>query len=285
MKLAYTLATQATWIGALVAVGVVAATKPGAAHNPIFTPGPHVVYGGGLEVTVGYSRNRASGAGERETEQEGELELEYGLTADWTAEMELPFVDKDLNDSGSSGLGDIVLRSRYRFLRLDTPGVQRSAAILGQVKLPTGDDNSTPRLGSGSTDFVGGLLYGHESRRWYYNLAARVRLNTEGGGGLEKGDKQFLDIVGGVRPFLTGYLEPDAVVFLELNWENAGRDELNGADVADTGGWELFLSPGIFATYRNVALRTGVQIPIAHGLTGTQSESDYRFKFEIKYTF
>jgi hypothetical protein len=199
--------------------------------------------------------------------------------------MELPFVDKDLNDSGSSGLGDIVLRSRYRFLRLDTPGVQRSAAILGQVKLPTGDDDSNPRLGSGSTDFVGGLLYGHESRRWYYNLAARYRLNTEGGGGLEKGDKQFLDIVGGVRPFLTGYLEPDAVVFLELNWENAGRDELNGADVADTGGWELFLSPGIFATYRNVALRTGVQIPIAHGLNGTQSESDYRFKFEIKYTF
>jgi hypothetical protein len=199
--------------------------------------------------------------------------------------MELPFVDKDSNDDGPSGLGDMVLRSRYRFLRLDTPGLQRSAAVLGQVKFPTGDDHRTPRLGSGSTDFVGGLLYGHESRRWYYNLAARYRLNTEGGGGLEKGDKQFLDMVGGVRPVLTGYLEPDAVVFLELNWENAGRDRLHGADVADTGGWELFLSPGLFATYRNVALRTGVQIPIARGLDGKQASSDYRFKFEIKYTF
>ncbi len=278
------LSTRSVWFGALVAVGMVATAKPGAAHNPIFTPGPHLVYGGGLEATIGYSRDRASGAGERETGQEVELELEYGLTADWTAEMELPFVDKDLNDSDSSGLGDIVLRSRYRFLRLDTPGVQRSAAVLGQVKLPTGDDDRTPRLGSGSTDFVGGLLYGHESRRWYYNLAARYRLNTEGGG-LEKGDKQFLDVVGGVRPVLTGYLEPDAVVFLELNWENAGRDRLNGADLADTGGWELFLSPGLFATYRNVALRTGVQIPIARGLDGDQPESDYRFKFEIKYTF
>ena len=269
----------------LLAAGFVATAKPGAAHNPIFTPGPHVVYGDGLEVTAGYSRDRASGGGERETGQEGEIELEYGLTADWTAEIELPYLDKDSNGGGSSGLGDIVLRSRYRFLRLDTPGVQRSAAVLVQVKLPTGDDDGNPRLGSGSTDFTGGLLYGHESRRWYYNLAARVRLNTVGGGGLEKGDKQFLDVVGGVRPFLTGYLEPDAVVFLELNWENAGRDRLNGADVAGTGGWELFLSPGIFATYRNVALRTGVQIPIAHGLNGAQPESDYRFKFEIKYTF
>ncbi len=285
MKPAYTLVAQATWIGALVALGMVAAAKPGAAHNPIFTPGPHVVYGGGLEATVGYSRGRSSGAGERETGQEVEFELEYGLTADWTAEMELPFVHKDFNDRGASGLGDMVLRSRYRFLRLDSPGVQRSAAVLGQVKLPTGDDGRAPRLGSGSTDFVGGLLYGHESRRWYYNLAARYRLNTEGGGGLEKGDTQFLDIVGGVRPVLTGYLEPDAVVFLELNFEHAGRDSLNGNRVADTGGWELFLSPGIFATYRNVALRTGIQIPIAHRLNGTQPESDYRFKFEIKYTF
>ena len=71
----------------------------------------------------------------------------------------------------------------------------------------------------------------------------------------------------------------------ELNWENSGRDDRNGAAVADTGGWELFLSPGLFATYRNVALRTGVQIPIAHGLNGTQPESDYRFKVEIKYAF
>ena len=75
------------------------------------------------------------------------------------------------------------------------------------------------------------------------------------------------------------------MVFLELNGENAGRDTLNGADVAGTGGWELFLSPGIFATYRNVALRTGVQIPIAKGLNGDQPASDYRFKFEVKVQF
>ena len=279
------LSKQSAWFGALLAAAMVWAPEPSVAHNPIFTPGPHLVYGGGLEVTVGYARDRASGAGERETEQEVELELEYGLTADWTAEIELPYVHKDKNDQDTSDLGDIVLRSRYRFLRLDTPGLQRSAAVLGQVKLPTGDDGGSPRIGSGSTDFVGGLPYGHESRRWYYNLAARYRLNTEGGGGLEKGDRQFLDVVGGVRPVLTGYLEPDAVIFVELNWENAGRDQRNGADIGDTGGWELFLSPGLFATYRNVALRTGVQIPIAEGLNGLQATSDYRFKFELKYTF
>ena len=279
------LSKPTAWIGALLGAGMMAAPPPGAAHNPIFTPGPHLVYGGGLEATIGYTRERASGAGAAATEQGANLELEYGLTSNWTAEMELPFADKDVNARGSAGLGDLVLRSRYRFLRLDSPGAQRSAALLAQVKLPTGDDGRSPRLGSGSTDFVGGLLYGREGRRWYYNLAARYRLNSEGGGGLEKGDRQFLDVVGGVRPFLTGYLQPDAVVFLELNLENAGRDQLNGVDLADTGGWELFLSPGLFATYRNVALRKGVQIPDAENLNSCQPVSDYRFKFEIKYTF
>lgn len=272
-------------IYAAVAVGAVILAAPAGAHNPIFTPGPHLVYGGGIETAIGYARDRASGAGEKETGQEIELELEYGLTADWSVEMQLPYVDKDTNAGGSSGSGDIVLRSRYRFLRLDAPQVQRSAAVLAQVKLPTGDDDKTPRLGSGSTDFVGGLLYGHESRRWYYNFAARYRLNTEGGGGLEKGDRQFLDVVGGVRPVLTQYLQPDAVIYLELNWENADRDTLNGISVGNTGGWELFLSPGLFVTYRNMALRTGIQIPVSSGLNGRQASSDYRFKLQFKYTF
>lgn len=270
----------------IMAIGFVMTTLTSAlAHNPIFTPGPHLVYNGGFEVNAGYTRKRSSGNGDKELEQESEIGFEYGLTADWTAEAEISYIDKDLNATGSSGLGNVILRSRYRFSRVSTKGVQKSAALLAQIKLPTADDDSNPRLGSGSTDFLGGLLYGYESRRWYYNFAARYRLNTEGSGGLNKGDKQFLDIVGGVRPFLTSYKEPDGVLFLELNFENSGRDTLNGSNVSNSGGWEVFLSPGIFATYRNIALRTGVQIPIAEGLNGKQKNSDYRFKFEMKYTF
>jgi len=281
------MTSEKTTIPTLIMAGglILTAFTPAQAHNPIFTPGPHLVYNGGLEVDAGYTRKRSSGNGDKETEQESEIGFEYGLTADWTAEADISYIDKTEGGIGASGLGNVVLRSRYRFSRISTKGVQKSAALLGQIKLPTADDGSNPRLGSGSTDFMGGLLYGYESRRWYYNFAARYRLNTESGGGLEKGDKQFLDIVGGVRPFLTGYKEPDGVLFVELNFENTGRDSLNGSDVSNSGGWEVFLSPGIFATYRNIALRTGVQIPIANDLNGQQSSSDYRFKFEAKYTF
>ena len=255
------------------------------AHEPIFVPGAHVHSKDGHELALEYQRDRTSGAGVKKTEQELALEYEYGVTADWTVKAEIPLVDKDSNGNGSTGIGDMALGTKYRFLRVDLPGMQYSTTLLFQAKLPTGDDDRNPRLGSGSTDFVGGLLHGLESRRWYYNTAARYRLNTEGGGDLEKGDKVFLDIVGGVRPVLTKYKDPDTVFFLELNFENAERDTLRGSDVADTGGWELFLSPGVFWTYRTYAVTAGVQIPVAENLNGTQATSDYRFKLSMKYEF
>ncbi|NIR46241.1 MAG: hypothetical protein GWN51_16710, partial [Gemmatimonadetes bacterium] len=83
-----------------------------------------------------------------------------------------------------------------------------------------------------------------------------------------------LNVIGGVRPVLTGYLEPDTVLMLELNWERAGRDERNGVEVRNSGGWELFLSPVLWWTYRQVAVRAGIQIPVADDLNGPQPDSD-----------
>ena len=271
-------------LGMIVGLGV-AFVQSADAHEPIFTPGAHVHSKDGHEISIHYNRDKKSGAGENETEQELALEYEYGVTASWTVKAEIPLVNKSLNANETTGIGDVVLATKYRFIRVDLPGEQYSTTALFQIKLPTGDDDKNPLLGSGSTDFLGGLLHGLESRRWYYHTAARYRLNTEGGGGLEKGDKVLLDIVGGVRPALTGYKEPDTVLFLELNFENSERDTLRGSAVADTGGWELFLSPGIFWTYRTYAVTAGVQIPIADNLNGNQATSDYRFQLSIKYEF
>ncbi|HEC90611.1 MAG TPA: hypothetical protein ENI55_02975, partial [Alphaproteobacteria bacterium] len=171
-----------------LAVGLAATIgRPAYAHEPVFAPGAHTHSKGLQELSLTYERARASGAGQKETEQELTLEDEYGLTANWTAKVEIPLVDKSVIGDGSTGIGDITLATKYRFLRKDLPGKQFSTSALFQIKLPTGDDNRSPRLGSGSTDFVGGLLHGLESRRWYYNTDARFRLNTEGGGGLKKG--------------------------------------------------------------------------------------------------
>ena len=269
----------------LVGLLAVPAAMPARAHGPLFSPAPETIFKGGTEITLGFHTAKTTGGGDRENEYEVFVEAEYGLTADWEIGIEVPYAWKKSNGLDANGLGDIVLDTKYQFWRRDLPGAQYKAAVFFKTKLPTGDDGGQPRIGSGSTDVIGGLATGYESRRWYWFVSGVYRVNTEGAGGLEKGDRQFLNVVGGVRPVLTEYDEPDTVVMLEVNWERAGRDDLNGAGLADTGGWELFLSPVVWWTYRQVAIRGGVQFPIAEGLNGNQATSDYRARIEFIYHF
>jgi len=255
------------------------AASPARAHDPIFGIGPHVLYKGGVEVAPQLQQHKRGD--ERETELS--LELTYGLTGDWAAGIELPYAWKDDGSEKADGTGNVKLFTKYRFWRNDSLGAQESAAVLLKVKLDTGDDSSSPPLGSGTTDSLLGISYGYESRKWYRWASLRYRYNGENDAGLRVGGRVFFDLVGGIRPRPTGYLEPDTVWLLELNGEYGQRSELHGVDLSDTGGSEWFLSPGIFWTKRNFAVKAGVQVPIASNLNGNQEKSDYHIKVILEW--
>ncbi len=258
-------------------VGFVA--SPAQAHDPVFGIGPHVLYKGGVEVAPEVDAGKKGS--ERETEVG--LELTYGLTGDWAAGIDLPYRFSNDGSEDASGLGDVSLFTKYRFWRHDTLGVQESAAISAKVKFASGDEDKTPAIGSGSTDGILGLSYGYESRKWYRWASIRYRRNGENDAGLRRGDKVLVDLVGGVRPKPTGYLEPDTVWLLELNGEYGGRAEFRGSKLPNTGGTELFVSPGIFWTKRNFAVKAGIQIPVASNLHGRQDNSDYRSRLILEW--
>jgi hypothetical protein len=249
------------------------------AHDPVFGVGPHVLYKGGVEVATELHLEKAGD--ERETELG--LELVYGLTGDWAAGIELPYAwEQDGADSGH-GTGDVSLFTKYRFWRHDTLGVQESAAVLLKVKIDTGDEDATPALGSGTTDTVLGFTYGFESLTWYRWASLRYRRNGENSAGLRRGDRILFDLAGGWRPTPPSYYKPDTVWLLELNGEYGRRAELNGAELPGSGGTEWFLSPGIFWTSRNFAVKAGVQIPIASDLDGGREKADYRAKLLFEW--
>lgn len=267
--------------GALGSLLLALSGSPAGAHGPLFSPAPETIWQGGTEVTLGYHREEAG----REREQEAFLEAEYGLTPRWGIGAELPYVAKREEGLDSDGIGALTLGTKYQFWRRDLPGAQYTAAGFGNVKLPTAEDGVEPALGSGSTDFIGGLAAGYESRRWYWFASGAYRVNTQGDGGLERGDRQFLNLVGGIRPLLSEYDEPDTVLMLELNWERDDRDSLNGQSLANTGGWRLFASPVVWWTYRQIAVRGGVQIPLTENLNGNQVDADYRAALEFVYHY
>ena len=249
------------------------------AHDPIFGLGPHVLYQGGVEVATKLHDGKQGS----EHETEFELELTYGITGDWSAGVELPYARKRDTGTSASGLADVSAFTKYRFWRRDSLGLQESAAVMLKVKMPTGSTSTSPALGSGATDVLAGVAYGYESRKWYRFASLRYRQNGRNSAGLKRGDKILVDIVGGIRTKLTGYREPDTVWMLELNGEFGQRADNNGTPVTNTGGSEWFLSPGIFWTKRNFAVKAGLQIPIYSALNGTQAKSDYRAKAILEW--
>jgi len=249
------------------------------AHDPIFGIGPHVLFKGGVEIAPDM---HIAEAGDNSATKTG-LNITYGLTGDWAAGIELPYVDRKAGPASAGGRGDIELFSKYRFWRNDSLGAQESAAVLLRVKLDTANSGANPALGTGTTDTILGLTYGFEGRKWYRWASIRYRSNGTNDAGLQRGNKILFDLVGGVRFKPTGYLEPDTVWLLELNGEYGDRAELSGTNLANTGGTEWFVSPGIFWTKRNFAIKAGVQIPIVSNLNGAQNESDVRATLTLEW--
>ena len=101
-------------------------------HDPVFSPGPHVLFEGGKEVHTEFHRSERS----NETESEAAIGLKYGLTGDWVAGFELPYLYVKDDGERNDGMGDITFSTKYRFWRHDALGLQESVAALFKVSWP-----------------------------------------------------------------------------------------------------------------------------------------------------
>lgn len=249
------------------------------AHDPNFGIGPHVLFKDGIETALVID-SKESG---QTKGQELAFEMTYGLTGDWAIGMDIPYEFKTDSNATSRGFGDLALFTKYRFWRKDSLGLQESAAVFMKIITDTGEKNQSPSINKGTTDTIVGLTYGYEGRKWYRWASARYRKNGTNNAGVDRGDKLLVDFVAGIRPDPTGYLEPDTVWLLELNSEFGQQASLNGLKNGNTGGNEWFISPGIFWTKRNFAIKAGVQIPLVSNLNGVQEDSNYRVKITFEW--
>lgn len=186
--------------GSCLALAVLACA-PASAIPPLVSGDVPTAEDGTYELFVGYV---ASDSGPVTTHLVPFWELVYGLTPRQELTVEAPFVVRDDEDGSSSGLGDVVLGTKYRFLGAPSADSGLSASL--EVSLPTGDEDQG--LGSGAANIdlrvragpaVGReILYfnvgrtwlgedGDEQREdmwflagvWDHPLAERYRLLTE----------------------------------------------------------------------------------------------------------
>lgn len=238
-------------------------------HEPIFGIGPRTIWQGGLGFEAGLDRDKS----QREESWGIDYHALYGLTSNWAVSADL----HQVLDADQEGFSDLMVRSKYRFYRNDLPGGVFHAAVMGGVELPTGATG----IGSGSTDGFAGLSGAYEGRRWLAFLTGRYRVNTEGTGGLKRGNVFLYDAALGVRPVKTGYYQPDVVLMGELNGQIFGERALNGETLAGSSGDRLLAGLGAWITYRNWAVKPGLQLPVYNNLQG--GDLDYRLVLSVEF--
>ncbi|MFQ5798594.1 MAG: transporter, partial [Bacteroidota bacterium] len=155
----------------------------------------------------------------------------------------------------------------------------------GSVKLATGSENITPPLGTGTVDYSLGTVAAWIGLKYgvYGDVSYVFNGSSEE---LSRGNSLTYNAAIGYRLIPAVYdTYPTQVVnlYLELNGKYASRDKLIGQEVANSGGNEVFVSPGIqYIPSRNFLVEGSVQIPVLNSLNGTQLGTDFMANLGVR---
>jgi len=204
----------------------------------------------------------------------------------------LPYVNIDLDkttgDVSNSGIGDIKLSAKYLVYQLDQKNKTIRVASKAGVKLPTsdtGDEDTQPALGTGSTDYFISTVAGWIEKRVGVYIEGIYNVNTSRDS-LDFGNSFSYNLALGYRllpAVYETYPSPQINGYLELNGTTVAKSEVNGAKDDNSGGTTLFLSPGLqYIGGRRWLVETSYQYPIINEPNGTQLATDWTISFGIR---
>ncbi len=234
------------------------------------------------------SSDRISGTVRGVDRFESRTVLGYGVTSKLAVFGVLPIVDVSSEfgsiNASEFGLGDAALFARYEVFRSDQAGRTIRISPYAGVRMPTGRDGKT---GDGSVDIFGGLIATIASTQWVLDSQLRYDFNREAEG-FQRGDSTIIETSFQYR-LSPGKVtqETNAFVFgvLELSASHSDRNRLGGVSDPNSGGFQLFLTPGLQYSTRRWIADFGVKVPIINDLNGSALEPDYSVMASIRVNF
>lgn len=218
----------------------------------------------------------------------------YGATAKLALMGVFPYMDKRLavKSTGglrrASGLGDIMTVGRYELLARSGPGRTTRGAVIAGLKWPSGRSAESDalgvlpppvQLGSGSYDPILGTVWTGQWLAFQVDADVSYRRNTNADG-FKFGDQleQNVSLQYRLSPrslaaerlpnFLYGVLEANTIC--------QAKNETGGVTDGDSGGTQMFLTPGLQWVTRRAVLELAAQLPAAQNLNGTALRTNYR---------
>ncbi|WED23846.1 transporter [Vibrio sp. JC009] len=217
--------------------------------------------------------------------------IRYGLGSNFDVRMLVPYVDKSMStkmaDYDNSGLGDVRVLARYQ---LTSPALGDSffSTVGIGVELPTGStdkDNLSDGLqnGDGSTDPIIEVGITKPLPNSRIDFSAMYIFNQEGDNNYEKGDQLTYNL---------GYsylVHPKFMPSIELNGTLADENVKNGTEAVNSGGHEIFLTPGFSSGItKKFKLFAGVGIPVYRDYNDSTAGTlgtDYRVTTKLSYAW
>lgn len=233
------------------------------------------------------------------------LGLSYTPTPTLQLEAEIPYERTSFEDRAQSGsgkgLGNIIVRGKYRFYRaLETWGDRQAAVRLG-VELPTGNKSAPGEDSLDAPDFVrqqlspinGGLAfhtdvsYSRAHHRFILgaNIEATVRGERDGSRmGHELRINTDMEYV--LLPLK--YQSPGRELFaiLETTYSYRNRGRINGRSVPGSSSSEFYLAPALqFTASPRLVLEASFQFPVVLNSGPLVLRTDRNFLVGIRYLY
>jgi hypothetical protein len=305
----------------LVALPAVANHGPGTSGGGSTTESGETLRAGAFSLTLRSDFTQYDSISRAEAEQHGAasgdfdaidhtyvqtIALAYGVTDDFQVGASIgyywgdDFIAAEANGLGGatsatadpSGLTDTWLTGKYRVMH----GANGHLALLGGVKLPTGDDDerlsdgekleASSQPGTGAVDWQAGVAYSrYLTSRVTFDASMLYTLRGEHddftvGDRFDAGVAVAYRLTEDVKQF------PNYSVSTELlgNW--LGKDNDAGADNQSSGGTTTYLSVGFRARFdQHIALTVAPAVPLTQDLNGDQVEARGKLAVALGFSF
>lgn len=177
-------------------------------------------------------------------------------------------VAPDATGTSISGISDLTLLARFRFVQVDWVGGTFRAAVLGGGTLPIATDALSANTVTGTA--VISLTW----RRGMLFADADVQ-------GELVPEHDDVDPGEGLRYNLAlGYQVPagafSLIPLVELNGEGRSETKARGVEISGTEGSELFLSPGLQISFEDFIFEGSVQVPVGDSYPAERNGDDLR---------
>ncbi|MBI4539171.1 MAG: hypothetical protein HY704_06660 [Gemmatimonadetes bacterium] len=228
------------------------------------------------------------------------LMVPHGVTPHTILMAGIPYLRKTVERSGSrrtsAGLGDAFLVVKQELLARDFVAGNRRLALFAGLGLPTGETEGNGallppplRLGSGTVDLTGQLVYSYVNDRSGVHGAAAYIAATSAVDGVRVGDRFRYDAAVGYRIFPAAYRslrDVSLAAYLELNGTVERVATQGDERLPDTGGRTLMLSPGLqLIPLPNWAFDASLQLPVLRDLHGMRLGQDWSIAIGARTVF